>query len=114
MKFSRLYFLIPILFLACKSPEVRKPVKVVSGSYINESVERNKQMVAEEEAFIKDYKAIPLVTQMKEGPGQITTYKFEDYSHELAKENEIIRQDPNFSFEYCIKIWNQTFPEFSY
>jgi poly-gamma-glutamate synthesis protein (capsule biosynthesis protein) len=67
-----------------------------------------------EEAFVKNYSAVPLVTHMKTGVGLITTYKFEDYSAELAEENEIIKQDPNFSYEYCIDIWNETFPEFSY
>lgn len=67
-----------------------------------------------EEVLIKDYRAVPLVTHMKTGVGLITTYKFEDYSAELAIENEIIKQDPNFSYEYCIDIWNETFPDFSY
>ena len=67
-----------------------------------------------EEVSVKNYSAVPLVTHMKTGVGLITTYKFEDYSAELAKENEIINQDPNFSYEYCIKIWNETFPDFSY
>lgn len=67
-----------------------------------------------EEVSVKNYSAVPLVTHMKTGVGLITTYKFEDYSAELAKENEIINQDPNFSHEYCIKIWNETFPDFSY
>lgn len=67
-----------------------------------------------EEALIKNYSAVPLVTHMKTSVGLITTYKFEDYSAKLAKENEIIKQDPNFSYEYCIDVWNETFPEFSY
>ncbi len=37
----------------CKSPEARYPVTQNSGSYIDESVERNKEMIAEEEDYIK-------------------------------------------------------------
>lgn len=39
---------------ACKSPEARYPVSQNSGSYIRESVERNKELVAAEESYIKD------------------------------------------------------------
>lgn len=43
-----------LLFLsACKSPEARYPVSKNSGTYIDESVERNKEMIAEEEDYIK-------------------------------------------------------------
>lgn len=43
-----------ILFLsACKTPEARYPVSQNSGSYIDESVERNKEMIAKEEDYIK-------------------------------------------------------------
>lgn len=38
---------------ACKSPEARYPVSQNSGSYIDESVERNKEMIAEEEDYIR-------------------------------------------------------------
>ncbi len=36
----------------CKSPEARKPVSQSSGSFINESIERNRELVAREEAEI--------------------------------------------------------------
>ncbi len=42
-----------LIFSACKSPEARYPVSQNSGSYIDESVERNKEMIAEEEDYIK-------------------------------------------------------------
>ena len=46
-------FLFLILsFLSCKSPEARRPVTEKSGSFINESIERNKVLVAKEEAKI--------------------------------------------------------------
>lgn len=47
--------LITVFILAltrCKSPEARKPVSQSSGSFINESIERNRELVAREEAEI--------------------------------------------------------------
>ena len=38
--------------LGCKSPEARRPVTQNSGSFINESIQRNKKLVAKEEAII--------------------------------------------------------------
>lgn len=59
--------------------------------------------------YIEEYGAEPLVTHMKTGPGLITTYKFSDYTEELASENEIIKQDSNFTFKYCIDLWNKVY-----
>lgn len=49
-------FLIVTLLLsivACKSPEARRPVKTSSGSFINESVARNKKLIEKEESIIE-------------------------------------------------------------
>ena len=49
-----LIILVVILSVAgCKTPEARYPVSQNSGSYIDESVERNKEMIAKEEDYIK-------------------------------------------------------------
>jgi gliding motility-associated peptidyl-prolyl isomerase len=40
------------VFFGCKSPEARRPVQRTSGSFIQESVERNKKLVEQEEALI--------------------------------------------------------------
>lgn len=39
--------------VSCKSPEARYPVTQNSGSYIDESVEKNKEMIAQEEDYIQ-------------------------------------------------------------
>lgn len=49
-----IFLLICSFIISCKSPEARKPVKVISGSYINASVEKNKKWISEENAFLKD------------------------------------------------------------
>ncbi len=45
--------IIVITIAGCKSPEARYPVSQNTGSYIDESVQRNKEMIAEEEDHIK-------------------------------------------------------------
>ena len=53
-KFFALLFLVSCFF-SCKTPEARKPVKKTSGtSFIKESAERNKKLIAEEEALITE------------------------------------------------------------
>ena len=59
---------------------------------------------ADGEVEIEDYGVQPLVSHVTSGPGGVTTYFLEDYSEELAEENEIISQDPDFSFTYCIDL----------
>lgn len=53
MKISLFAFLL-IAFASCKSPEARYPVTQNSGTYISESIERNKQLVAREEEYIEN------------------------------------------------------------
>lgn len=49
-----LIIIVSILTLAsCKTPEARYPVSQNSGSYIDESVAKNKEMIAQEEDYIK-------------------------------------------------------------
>ena len=48
MKIKFLMLLAGLLLFSCKSPEARRPVTQKSGSYINEAVERNRAIVAEE------------------------------------------------------------------
>jgi gliding motility-associated peptidyl-prolyl isomerase len=40
-------------FLGCQGPEARRPVKIKSGSYFKESIERNRQLLASEEKLIE-------------------------------------------------------------
>ena len=50
----RLFPIFAILsFMGCQGPEARRPIKVKSGSYFKESIERNRQLLASEEKLIK-------------------------------------------------------------
>ena len=58
---------------------------------------------------IGDYGVTPLVTQIMAGPGNITTYKLEDYNQELADTNQMSWKDPNFSYEFCKDLCREVF-----
>ncbi len=60
---------------------------------------------------IADYGVLPTVTHIKTGAGQITTYKLQDYTETLAGENEILKQDAGFSYQYCVKLCREVFGE---
>lgn len=45
--------LLTIFVVSCKNPEARRPVKSTSGSFIKESVERNKKIFDQEQAVIE-------------------------------------------------------------
>ena len=61
------------------------------------------------EVFIMEYGVEPVVCHLTEGTNGVTTYFLDDYTTELASQNEIIKQDANFSYEYCVelcdKVW---------
>lgn len=51
---KQLTIVFALLFLfSCKTPEARKPISVKTGSFIDASVKRNKQLNAKEQASIK-------------------------------------------------------------
>ncbi len=53
MKYLKyMMILLGILVFGCKTPEARRPVTQNSGTFINESIQRNKKLVAKEEAQI--------------------------------------------------------------
>ena len=49
--------LIAIGMVSCGGPEPRRPIKVRTGSFMKESVERNKILLAQEEGIIKQIMA---------------------------------------------------------
>lgn len=52
MKFN-IFILITIICFSCKSPEARKPISVKTGSFIEQSAERNKELNKKEYNYIK-------------------------------------------------------------
>lgn len=60
---------------------------------------------------IDEYDILPLVSHVESGYGKVTTYFLSDYSEELGEQNEIKKQDNQFSYQYakelCSQIWGQ-------
>lgn len=63
------------------------------------------------EVYISDYGVEPLVCHLSEGTNGVTTYFLSDYSQQLASENMIIRQDSEFSIEYCENLCDEVWGE---
>lgn len=59
------------------------------------------------EVNISDYGVTALVTDLNAGEDGVTTYVLSDYSETLAKENEIVNQDSNFTYEYCVNLCDE-------
>lgn len=68
---------------------------------------------ADQEVCITDYGVEPLVCHLEEGEGGVTTYLLSDYTQQMAEKNMIIRQDAEFSKEYCedlcSEVWGELF-----
>lgn len=67
-----------------------------------------------EDVWIEKYGVEPLVTHLVTGSGQITTYKFSDYTPELEALNQMKNQDASFSIQYCEDICIDVFGELYY
>lgn len=67
-----------------------------------------------DDVYIERYGVEPLVSHLVEGSGLMTTYRFSDYTEELAELNEINYQDDDFSLEYCEEICKDVFGELYY
>ena len=54
-----------------------------------------------------DYGVEPVVCHLTEGTNGVTVYFLEDYSTALAGQNEIVKQDADFSYAYCVNLCDQ-------
>lgn len=59
-----------------------------------------------DEIEIVDYGVRALVTDLEQGPDGVTTYFLSDYTADQANDNEIVKQDPAFSYDYCVSLCN--------
>lgn len=75
-------FLIVLLAIACKQPQARNPISRSSGTFMQESVERNKKMNAGEEAKIDSIiKSNPQIKYIASNKGYW-------YHYEIKNDNE--------------------------
>ena len=56
---------------------------------------------------ISDYGITALVCHLTDGQDGVSVKYLADYSEELASQNRICSQDPNFSYEYCVRLCDQ-------
>lgn len=61
------------------------------------------------EVYVADYGVTPLVCHVEEGTDGVTVYALSDYTEELAERNAIVRQDSEFSLEYCNRLCSEVF-----
>lgn len=91
---------ITVLIISCKTPEARKPISVKTGSFIDESVKRNKELFAVEQARIEK-----LLT-LKQGNEYITSESGFWYYYNTKIENDSLIT-PSFgdivNYNYNIK-----------
>lgn len=79
MKRYLAFFFILLTCYSCKELEARKPITRNSGSYIKESIERNKDLISSEEKIIESYiKNDSINTYIASNDGFWYAYKVKD------------------------------------
>jgi poly-gamma-glutamate synthesis protein (capsule biosynthesis protein) len=61
------------------------------------------------EVFIKEAGVEPIVAHLEQGFAGVTVYALDEYTEELAQKNEIIKQDPAFTYAYCMSLADRVF-----
>lgn len=51
--------------------------------------------------YIKEYGIEELVCHLEKGVNKVTVYFLDEYTEELAEQNQIVKQDAAFSLQYC-------------
>lgn len=59
------------------------------------------------EVIIKDHSIRALVCHVRSGPKGVTVFPLSEYTDELGKESEIVKQDSSFSKSYCVSLCNK-------
>ena len=66
---------------------------------------------SDENVIISDYGITALVCHLTDGQDGVTVKPLSAYNEELAAENRIKSQDPNFSYAYCVDLCDQVWVE---
>lgn len=61
------------------------------------------------EVCIVDWGVEPLVCHVEQGFGGVTVYPLKEYNAELSERNEIVKQDSDFSLDYCLELVERVF-----
>lgn len=100
MKRILILLLTTALMVSCKSPEARKPVSYSSGSFIDQSVERNIKLNEKEEKLFED-----LMAQTPENNYQSSNFGFWYYYNTKVENDSLITPDFGdiVNFDYSLK-----------
>ena len=90
-------------FVNWTSSKKAKVANRMVGGLANITIELDEQG----EAFIAEYGVEAVICHVESKPNGITVYSLSKYTEELAKKNEIRKQDSKFSLQYCIDLCNQ-------
>ena len=63
------------------------------------------------EVVIQSHGVTPIVCHLEKGYQGISIYPLSEYNVELAQNNAIRSQDPAFSLEYCINLYDEVWGE---
>ena len=66
---------------------------------------------ADGQVYISHYGIEPLVCHVESGRENVKVYKLSDYNDELGQQSEIIKQDPEFSYGYCMALTEEMWGE---
>jgi gliding motility-associated peptidyl-prolyl isomerase len=103
MKLYRLLIII-LLVVSCKTPEARKPEQVQSGSFIQQSAERNKKLNEREQNRIEK-----IMAQNPEYDYKASATGFWYYYHTKVEQDTITAQFGDIvNFDYTVKDLNGT------
>lgn len=61
--------------------------------------------------YISNYNVTALVTDLRNGTDGVTVYTLSEYTDEQADANEIRKQDPAFTREYCVELCNEVWED---
>ena len=61
--------------------------------------------------WIGEYGIEPLVSHLEDGENGVTVYPLSEYTEELAERNQIRKQDPAFSLQYCQELCESVWGE---
>ncbi len=81
----------------------------ISGDYSDAESGTGGSVISDEDVYIKSYGVDLIVSHVTSGTNGVTVYKLDDYTQELASQNEIVKQDPDFSPDYLNALSQQVF-----
>lgn len=96
--FKKIIFIgsIFIMMVSCAQKEARQPISIRSGTFLKESVERNKALIAQEEEAIQNYIAKDTINTYLASPNGFWYF----YNQKATEENYLPQKGDIVTFEF--------------